>query len=300
MRRLLGALIFFALVVAVSVFIADRPGNVSLEWNGWQIDTSVGILVLAVLAGFLALALVWRILRAIVGAPGAFRKARREKRRRDGYRALTQGMVAVAAGEADEALRLARKADVLLAEPPLTLLLQAQAAQLNGDEGAAQRYFTTMLDRPETEFLGVRGLLTQALKSGQEGTALELAARARRLRPKTGWALISLFELQARAGQWEDAEETLTQALRRRALPVAEGRRAEAAILFERSRAASSAGDARTALDLADRAQDADPSLAPAAVARFDDELKRMLAERYPQDPMAVLHRVFAAIGVAP
>jgi len=36
------------------------------------------------------------------------------------------------------------------------------------------------------------------------------------------------------------------------------------------------------------------------AVARFDDELKRMLAERYPQDPMAVLHRVFAAIGVAP
>ncbi|HYB91212.1 MAG TPA: class I SAM-dependent methyltransferase [Candidatus Binataceae bacterium] len=41
-------------------------------------------------------------------------------------------------------------------------------------------------------------------------------------------------------------------------------------------------------------------SLAPAAVARFDDELKRMLAERYPQDPMAVLHRVFAAIGVAP
>jgi len=41
-------------------------------------------------------------------------------------------------------------------------------------------------------------------------------------------------------------------------------------------------------------------SLAPAAVARFDDELKQMLAKRYPRDPMPVLHRVFAAIGVAP
>lgn len=41
-------------------------------------------------------------------------------------------------------------------------------------------------------------------------------------------------------------------------------------------------------------------SLAPQRVAAFDDELRAMLAERYPEDPMRVLHRVFAAIGVAP
>jgi SAM-dependent methyltransferase len=41
-------------------------------------------------------------------------------------------------------------------------------------------------------------------------------------------------------------------------------------------------------------------SLAPQRVAAFDDELHAMLAERYPEDPMRVMHRVFAAIGVAP
>ncbi|HEY9156668.1 hypothetical protein [Candidatus Binatus sp.] len=41
-------------------------------------------------------------------------------------------------------------------------------------------------------------------------------------------------------------------------------------------------------------------SLAPEGVAAFDDELRAMLAERYPDDPMRVMHRVFAAIGVAP
>ena len=41
-------------------------------------------------------------------------------------------------------------------------------------------------------------------------------------------------------------------------------------------------------------------SLAPEAVAAFDDELRAMLAERWPADPMRVMHRVFAAIGVAP
>ena len=87
-----------------------------------------------------------------------------------GYRALTQGMVAVAAGDAEEAQKLARKADALLAEPPLTLLLSAQAAQLNGDETARpQRYFTAMLDRAETEFLGLRGLIMQALKRRRRG-----------------------------------------------------------------------------------------------------------------------------------
>lgn len=41
-------------------------------------------------------------------------------------------------------------------------------------------------------------------------------------------------------------------------------------------------------------------SLAPEAVAAFDLELRAMLSERWPDDPMRVMHRVFAAIGVAP
>ena len=41
-------------------------------------------------------------------------------------------------------------------------------------------------------------------------------------------------------------------------------------------------------------------SLEPDRVATFDDELRAMLAKRYPEDPMRVMHRVFAAIGVVP
>lgn len=41
-------------------------------------------------------------------------------------------------------------------------------------------------------------------------------------------------------------------------------------------------------------------SLTPEAVAVFDEELRAMLAERFPDDPMKVLHRVFTAIGNAP
>jgi SAM-dependent methyltransferase len=41
-------------------------------------------------------------------------------------------------------------------------------------------------------------------------------------------------------------------------------------------------------------------SMPPDRVAAFDDELRAMLAERWPEDPLRVMHRVFAALGVAP
>jgi hypothetical protein len=41
-------------------------------------------------------------------------------------------------------------------------------------------------------------------------------------------------------------------------------------------------------------------SLSPDGVAAFDGELQALLAEKFPQEPLAVLHRVFAAIGKAP
>ncbi|HKF74435.1 MAG TPA: heme biosynthesis HemY N-terminal domain-containing protein [Stellaceae bacterium] len=271
MRRLLGLILALAIIaglVTVAAFFAENPGEVHIVWGSLRADPPLArfVAALAALLGLAILAL-W-LLRALIRFPRAFLKSRREQRRREGYKALTQGMVAVAAGEADEARRLARKADALLAEPPLTLLLQAQSAQLDGDEHAARKYFHAMLERAETEFLGLRGLLTQALKSGNDAEALELAERAHTLRPKTGWALTHLGELQARAGKWKEAEATLAQALKRKAITHIEHRRAQAALLLHRSHAASSEGDHRVALDLADRAHDADPSLAPAAARR--------------------------------
>jgi HemY protein len=264
--RALPALAVIAVLIAGAVFVADRPGSVEVVWQGWRIDTSVAVLVLGIaLIGALAAAL-FHVLRKIVGGPGAFMRARRERRRRDGYRALTQGMVAVAAGDAEEAHKFARKADVLLAEPPLTLLLSAQAAQLKGDEQAAKKYFTAMLDRAETEFLGLRGLLMQALRGGDERTALKLAERAKALRPRTPWVLSSLFELQARAGQWDAAEATLAEAAKRKALPPGDGRHHRAVLLHEKSRAAEAQGDQREALQHAAKAHALDPAFTPATL----------------------------------
>jgi len=264
--RFLPPLVVIALLIAGAVFVADRPGSVEVVWQGWRIDTSVAVLVVGVVVLAMLAAALFHLLRKIIGGPAAFMRRRREKRRREGYRALTQGMVAVAAGEAEEAQKFARKADVLLAEPPLTLLLSAQAAQLNGDEHAAKKYFTAMLERTETEFLGLRGLIMHALRAGDEATALHLVERAKALRPKTPWVVSSHFDLLARAERWAEAEATLLDATKRKALAALDHRHHRAVLLHEKSRAAEAAGDSREALAQSAKAHALDPAFVPAAV----------------------------------
>jgi HemY protein len=264
-RGLLGLLVFAGLITA-AIFFADHPGQVEIVWRGWQVETSVGVLAAAAVLAGLAIALLFWLVSLILGSPRAFLRHRRERRRRAGYRALTRGMVAVAAGDSQEAQRCARRADALLADPPLTLLLSAQAAQLGGDETAAKKFFTAMLERPEMEFLGLRGLLNQALRAGDRGTALRLTERAATLRPDTTWAVESLFELEAREGRWDAALETLAQAVKRRIIARERARHHRGVILYELSLAALAGGERARGRNLAAQAQALTPDLAaPAA-----------------------------------
>ncbi len=264
-RGLLGLLVF-AGVITAAIFFADHPGQVEIVWQSWQVETSVGVLAAAAVLAGLAIALLFWLVSLILDSPRAFLRHRRERRRRAGYRALTRGMVAVAAGDPHEAQRCASRADALLADPPLTLLLSAQAAQLRGDETAAKKFFTAMLDRPEMEFLGLRGLLNQAMRAGDRGTALRLTERAATLRPDTAWVVDNLFELEAREGRWEAAQETLAQAVKRRIIPRERARHHRGVILYELSRVALASGDRARGRNLAAQAQALTPDLAaPAA-----------------------------------
>jgi HemY protein len=263
--RGIAGVIIVAVLVAAGVFFADHPGRVQIVWQGWQVETSVGVLVAAAALAAMTAGLLYSVIALIIGSPRRLRRYRRERRRRAGYRALAQGMVAVAAGDPQEARRYAKRADVLLADPPLTLLLSAQAAQLDGDEDAATKFFTAMLERPETEFLGLRGLLNQALRVDDRSTALRLAERATTLRPGAQWAALSRFSLETRAGRWDAARETLALAVKRRLIPRERARHHRGVLLFELSRAALANGEQRRALSLAAEAQTLTEDLATPA-----------------------------------
>ena len=189
MIRFAAACIVVLACGAGVAWLAGHSGILALQVGDFRVETRVVTAAAAIAFLVLIAILLHHFWRWLWRRPGHIGASRTAKRRREGYLALTRGMVAVAAGDVEEAQRYAAQAAKRLHEPPLTLLLSAQAAQLAGNESEATRHFTAMLQRSETEFLGLRGLLAQAVRKGDRAKALALAERARKLRPNTPWLL---------------------------------------------------------------------------------------------------------------
>ncbi|HEX6142136.1 MAG TPA: heme biosynthesis HemY N-terminal domain-containing protein [Geminicoccaceae bacterium] len=267
-------LIFFLLVaIALSLlatWFADNPGQVSLEWLGMRIETSVAVMIIAVLVVALIVTVVIELLRMLSGAPRHIKQRRRTARLEQGYQALSQGMVAAAAGDAAAAKHLTRRAEKLLDNAPSTLLLSAQAAQLDGDETQAHLRFQQMLKHRETEFLGLRGLLSQAIKEGDIDTALRLARRAYLRRPNTPWVLTTLFDLQTRSERWTEALSTVGDMARYKVIDRDTATRRRAILFHQAAAEQRAAGRPYEALATAQKAHKLLPSLAPIAVQASD------------------------------
>jgi len=258
--------LILAILVVLTAWVAEHPGAVLVTFGEYRLHTSVSFLVVA--AGSFAFVVTFldRIWRYLAVAPHRIAVTLQENRRRRGYRALTQGMVAVAAGDTDEAGHQAKRAEGLLHDLPLTMLLSAQAAQLRGDEGAATSYFESMLNHPEMAFLGIRGLFMQAFREGDEENALRLAQRAYRLHPKTPWVVHALCDLQVRAGRWEEAEATLKDATLRKAIPSNEGKRQTAVLFLRQSEIAEGQGRDQEGRRFAQDALKLAPNFAPVII----------------------------------
>lgn len=269
MWRVLYVFLALALLSGGVIWLADNPGTVTILWQGYEIRTSfvTGIFAVSVLT--LIALLGYRLVATFLNSPAGFASFLSARREKKGYRALSSAMVAVASGDGREAGAQARLAHKLLDEPAMTLLLAAQAAQLQGQGAEADSHFRAMLEHGETEFLGLRGLYLQARRDGDPETALGHAAEAHALRPHAGWAAEALFELQVQLGRYAEAAKTLDEMVANRLVTRDAGRRRRTVLLTAQAQTVRSdaaddtvlLGDAQA---LAAEAADLEPGFAPA------------------------------------
>lgn len=274
MVRVLLYLLVFACLAAGAVWLADRPGEVSVLWQGYRIETSVAIAAIGVVVLALLAMLAWGIARFVLGLPSAFSFASRARRRARGFEAVSRGMVAIGAGDPVAASRFAVDARRFAGNEPLTLLLEAQAAQLSGDRGRAEAAFKAMLDKSETRVLGLRGLFVEARRRGDMAAARAFADDAVRRSPSLAWANDALLDFHTSAGDWQAARTAVERRAALRLADKADAKRQRAVLL------AAEAQDARgsepeKALAAALEAVKLAPGLTPAAVLAG-----RMLSER--------------------
>ena len=235
MIRVVAFLIAVTLVALGVVWLADRPGMVTITWLGQRADLSVMVAIIGIGLVAIAAVFLWSLVRLLFRTPKTISAAMRDRQRRRGFTAVSRGLVAIGAGDARAALQFAGQADRNLGDEPLALLLRAQAAQLNGDRTGADAAFRAMAERPDTRLLGLRGLFVEAQRHNDSVAARLAAEAAAKDAPALPWAGQAVLEFRCAAGDWEGALATLENQRRNGALSRADGRRRRAVLLTARA-----------------------------------------------------------------
>ena len=212
-------------------------------------------------AGFLV-----AVIRFLNGDETAVSRYFDRNRERKGYRALADGMMALASGEPRSALAQAARAERYLDQPELTTLLVAQAAEAAGDGQRASAAYKELLSHPQSRFVGVRGLMKQKIAEGDRETALKLAEKAFVLRPRHQEVQDTLLQLQAQKGDWKGARSVLGTKYRQGLLPKDVHKRRDAVLALQEAREVMAQSATIEAREAAIAANKASPDLIPAAV----------------------------------
>jgi len=183
MRRTLKMLLVGFIVFAFAWVIAHLPGHVSFEAGPYTIETSDSIAVTSILLLFVLLYVLFRLVSLALYVPRAGSLWRGGRRRKAGDLAVTRALVALAAGEKADARREATRARALLGDTPQTLLLSAEAGRLAGRDEEASSALQALAARKDSAFLGLRGLLANAITRQNWTEAAALARQAEAAHP---------------------------------------------------------------------------------------------------------------------
>jgi HemY protein len=268
-------LLFVALVGALTYaadLLLETGGGLRIAFAGWEFTLgplqaviALAVLLLAFWLLLKLLGLLVAVIRFLSGDETAVSRYFDRNRERRGYAALSDAMVALAAGEGRMALARADKADRLLDRPEVTTLITAQAARMSGDTARAQEAYKRLLEDDRTRFVGIRGLMQIKLDEGDTYTALRLAEKAFALKPRHEETQDVLLRLQAGAKDWRGARETLGAKLKSGALPRDVYRRRDAVLALQEARTVIDEGAPIEAREAAIAANRQSPDLIPAA-----------------------------------
>jgi HemY protein len=274
MIRVILYLAFVALIALGAVWIADRPGDVAITWQGYRIETSVMVAAAAIVILVVLALLVWSLIRAVLRSPDLIAMFLGHRRGVRGYLAISRGLVAIGAGDVRAARKFADEAEKIAPGEPLALLLNAQCAQLSGDRIGAEFAFRAMAERNDTKLLGLRGLYVEAQRRADGEAARGYAEEAAKAAPSLAWAGQAVLEYRCAAGDWTGALAALDRNIRYGLTDKAGYRRQRAVLLTARALAVETDEPDR-ARTLALEAVKLAPTLVPAA-----DLAARLLGER--------------------
>lgn len=233
-------------IALAAAWLSNNPGVLRLEWIGYSVQTSVAVVIAAVVIVyavfyvFLAkpVLLVSQKLSFLLGADKRARKIAESKINKevDRYTLLGKGLTALAAGDIAAAEKLSAQIKKSFADDETKIVVfQAQLAEAKNNTAEAVRLYTELADRPETRLLGMRGKIRLYRLTGNSAGALELCSQLLTMKNPPAWVLSESFELQIHEKEWKSAVSTLEKAYKQNLFDKLTAKRLKASVLLEQA-----------------------------------------------------------------
>lgn len=245
MRFLITLLLVLVATVGAAVLILQEPGYVLVVYGQWSVETTLSLLVGALVVSFALLYLVIRLLRNVWLMPKRMREWKRGRRRLRARVGTDRGLLALAEGNWAKAekllIRFAKESEM----PLINYLGAARAAQKQNASVRRDLHLTDAHHSMPRATLAIgitQGELQYA--QGQYEEALATLMHLRSIAPKHGYVLYLLMKVYERMGNWRELLKLLPDLRRSDALTAKEADAFEAKVHQQLFAAAAKGEDA--------------------------------------------------------
>lgn len=198
-------------VTAGAAWLISVPGSVIVDFGDYRMQPTLGAMAVALIALILVSIAIWAIVRRILEAPKHLARRSAQRRKDIGVEALSDGFIALQAGNPQKARQLAREAQTRLPGNAAAQLLEARTDLALGDLGPAREHYRALISNPKTALAALSGLYDQARAQGRDDIAITFAKKATQHTPGVTWAETALFDDLTAKGDWVEALEMVTK-----------------------------------------------------------------------------------------
>lgn len=269
MIRNLWLIALLGILAMAAGWMAEHPGQVTLQWFGYEVETSAAFLAVALVIAAFALWIGFRILAMLLFMPSHLGKARGAAAQQRGLTALTDAFIALGDQDAQTASKHLKIAEKYLPDPTLPHLLGLQIARQQGDEAALRQQFQALQDSAQTRPLALRGLVEEArrnqrLEDALTGTQLKELLT---LRPRHKPTLLLAIDIYSGQRRWQEALQWVIHGQKKWVFSRSEARHLTAVIYTEQGQAMLAEKNTHSATEMFRAALKRDASLTAAAIA---------------------------------
>lgn len=221
MRRLIVLVLLLAIGAGAIALLAMRdPGQASLSWGEWQVQTTLAALLGIAVVVMLLVGLTLRLLSMLMRAPELLRQRKARRQQERALRDLAQGAISLVEGDWRDAEQLFKRHGEDPQGGLVWLLGMALAAHRQGASARRDDALRLAEKRYPEAGRALRLLTAELLidENRLEGALSHLQALHAEA-PRQPHVLRLLTELHRRRGEWDAVLQRLPELTRLRALP---------------------------------------------------------------------------------